>query len=118
MNEKEKQLAHKLLAALKEKGYTKRDHIYTLDVYGESEDDDRYGIQVSLTKNNKATLNFRSMYGNTIPLTFEVLEIIAEVFGSRDINVRSEYGGGGCDTCGHGGLYNLPIYISKMPAGL
>jgi hypothetical protein len=115
MNNQELALAKKLVAALTErlpkKPYDAKESLAV------SEDGD-YGIEVLITPGQwalptdsdkpKVEIVFRSMYGNNIPMTFE---IIADVCGSREINIGKEEGGGGCDTCGYNGMYRLPIFV-------
>lgn len=88
--------------------------------YGER--GDRYGVEVEIAPYQKyalpsdedgikAVVTMSTMYGG-LELTMELLELIAEVSGSRKINVGdNEQMSSGCDTCGHNGRYELTVTI-------
>ena len=92
--------------------------------------DDNEGVSVWLEKGGGyslpddsviAKVQFDGMYDWDMPrvdgeygkpvFSFEVLEALSKVFGSKKINVGSVEGGGGCESCGYGGHYQQEIFI-------
>lgn len=80
----------------------------------------KYGIHVSLD-GSTAKITMDGMYGDDFvdydydrnkPFTFETMKIVADLFGSKKVNVGSPEGlSGGCETCGHGGRHRVEIFV-------
>ena len=82
--------------------------------------DDGEGISVWMD-GTLAKVQFDGMYDWDMPrvdgeygkpvFSFEVLEALSKVFGSKKINIGDVEGGGGCESCGYGGHYQQEIFI-------
>lgn len=57
-------------------------------------------------KNNHVRLDLN------LDITFQLLNDLARLFGTNEINVDHTQGGGGCETCGYGGGcdHSIDIY--------
>ena len=87
----------------------------------EDADAGSYGLHVSLTRKSQyalpsdddpmvAEITYCNMYDADV--TFEHLELIAEICGSRKINLGKVEGlSKGCKTCNHGSRYRIKIFV-------
>lgn len=90
---------------------------------------DRYDITLDIRKKQEyalpsdddgyvAELTFEAMYESDLDdryLNFDTLELIAEIFGSRKINLDNEISqeSAGCHSCGYGGSHTRKLFIFK-----
>lgn len=68
---------------------------------------------VSLTGSTSSgcfQLEITQMY-EFVNVTFEDLERLSKLFGTKNINIGDIYSSGGCDTCDYGSRYELTIHI-------
>lgn len=134
MNEIETKYANAVVSMLRERKLISKSDMYCKDIAKDESDD---GIAVFLDKKSAyalpskddkgvARIVFNGMYEHSIPadnkytyddsprFTIETLEALAEIFGSRKINIGDVNGGGGCESCGYGGQYTLEVFVHDV----
>lgn len=71
-----------------------------------------YEVKCELQSDHTLEIQFIQEY-DYVDITFEQLELISELLGTKNINIGSKEGHPGCDTCDHGSQYILPIYVKQ-----
>jgi hypothetical protein len=85
--------------------------------------DERYGVGVRFTTKGAydlpsaddvrvAEITISDMYDHFWSSPLAIMEVAAQVFGSRKINVGQVEGySSGCETCGYGGHHELKLFV-------
>lgn len=135
MTDTEKTLAERIRKGLQEAGLVKKYNDLNR-VYNTSEDwsKSKYGVEVRLDVGPKpkrksldepkaalvALVALHGMYssdfevssGASKPFDIRSMEVVAEVMGTRNINIgQPECRGEGCETCGHNGHWVVELYV-------
>lgn len=109
-------LAERILAALKFRNLTRFEFC---SLAKRSSD---YGIWVERISKTSFKVVFTGMYSSDFetydekrPFDFETLEILSEIFQTKNINIGSVEGyNSGCETCGYGGRYGIDIFVHDV----
>lgn len=81
-----------------------------------------YGVWVERISKTSFKVVFNGMYeydfdtyNSTKPFTIETLDVLSEVFKTKNINIGEVEGhGSGCESCGYGGRYSIDIYVHDV----
>ena len=68
-------------------------------------------LELEITKTpGKIQITVSAMY-ETPDLNFDILEKLANLFGTKDINDDDRFSHGGCETCDYGNSYGYTLVI-------
>lgn len=71
-----------------------------------------YTVECKLLPDHVLEIAFTREY-EYVEISFEDLEKISEMLGTKNINIGTQGKHGGCDTCDHGSRYIVPIYVKQ-----
>lgn len=69
-----------------------------------------FEVEAENEEDGTLRINVTSEY-EYVDITFEQLEKITELCGSKKLNIGEKDGWGGCDTCDYGSRYTVPLYV-------
>src|SRR3990167_7956585 len=67
-------------------------------------------IEVPVNKKDEVQIHFENMY-EYCPMSFKMLQGLAEFFNTKNINDDDRYHTDGCETCDYGSVYKFTLTI-------